>query len=125
MKRIKVRFHLGKGKNFMKWQITHADGNKSYHEPTEVQLILTDCQLKNSVKVAKKIFEGGEKVVCAWVLCEGIVIRKAVPFGVDSDMRVKYNPRVTPNWVLDGVVVDGCYFKGIMSDNRGLFITKK
>lgn len=39
MKRIKVRFHLGKGKNFMKWRIQYPNGDVQYIIPTESQHI--------------------------------------------------------------------------------------
>lgn len=126
MKSYKVRFHLGRGKNFMKWQVTSPCGFVEYYDPTECQLILTDCVVKNSRKVAEKIFNGGEKVVCAWVLCDAIHINFIAPFiqadNKDQSNRLRYNPRVTPNWVYGGVVVDGCKFQKLVSVDRGLYI---
>ena len=74
LKRIKVRFNLGRGKNYMKWKIQYPNGNILYYNPSEVQFVMTNCQLRNYKKVAEKIFNGGNKVVCAWVLCEEINI---------------------------------------------------
>jgi len=129
MKSFKVRFHLAKGVNFMKWQVTSPSGNIEYFDPIDTQLTLKGCVLKNSKKVAEKIFKGGEKVVCAWVLCEEIVIDCLGPFvqadNKDQSNRVRYNPRVTPNWVFDGVVVDGYKFEQLVSVDRGLYITNK
>ena len=63
-KSIKVRFNLGRGKNFMKWKVTYPD-RVEYHNPNDVQLVMTDCVFKNHKGVAQKIFNDGEKVVCA------------------------------------------------------------
>ena len=40
MARIKVRFNLGRGTNYMKWKVTYPDGNIEYYNPTEVQLVM-------------------------------------------------------------------------------------
>lgn len=128
MKTYKVRFHLGRGKNFMKWQISSPSGKVEYYNPTETQLTLKGCVLKNSKKVAEKIFNGGEKVVCAWVLCEDIEINTLGNFiqadNKDQSNKVRYNPRVKPNWVYGGVVVDGYKFDKLVSVDMGLYVTK-
>lgn len=125
MKRIKVRFHLGRGKNFMKWKVQYPNGVIEYHSPSEVQLILKGCQLRNQKKTAQKIFDGGEKVVCAWVLCEGIEIIKKSFLQLDTYCdRVRYNPRVQPNWLLNGEIMDNEKFPIIGSVDSGLYILK-
>ena len=58
----------------MKWKISYPDGNIEYHIPTDVQLIMKKCELKNNRNVASKIFNGANKEVCAWILCEEIEI---------------------------------------------------
>lgn len=122
MAKIKVRFNLGKGINFMKWKVSYPDGRIEYHNPTDVQLVMKGTQLKNHKGVAKKIFEGGEKVVCAWVLCEEIEILTS---GFNqSDLtgeRLCYNPRVQPNWLLNGEIVDGVKYPRIESVDNKLF----
>ncbi len=129
MKSFKVRFHLAKGANFMKWQITSPCGNIEYFDPIDTQLTLKGCVLKNHKKVAQTIFNGANKTVCAWVLCEEIEINTLGNFvqadNKDQSNKVRYNPRVTPNWVYDGVVVDGCKFEQLVSVDRGLYITEK
>lgn len=120
MKRIKVRFHLGKGKNFMKWRIQYPNGDIQYIRPDECQLHLIGCQAKSGKKTAQKIFEGGEKVVCAWILCEEVRLRAWVyqPNG----QPLKYNPRITPNWDLNWRNVDGQHFDFIYSVGNKLFV---
>ena len=122
MKSIKVRFNLGRGKNYMKWKIQHPDGKIEYHSPTEVQLLMHDCILKNYKSVSQKIFEGGEKVVCAWVLCKSLAIKKSEFIQVDLiGERIRYNPRVTPNWILDGENVDGMSVDKLVSVDFGVY----
>ena len=120
MKRIRVRFNLGKGKNYMKWKVEYPDGRVEYLHHTDVQLVMTGCTMKNHRKTAQKIFEGANKTVCAWVLCDSIRIRKE-GFDPENENRIRYNPRVQPNWVLNGQVVDGEDFDEIFSVDYGLY----
>ena len=129
MRKIKVRFNLGRGNNFMKWKIVYPNGHVEYHRPNDVQLIMKSCQLKNHKGVAQKIFNGGEKVICAWVLCEEIEIvnmatTKYLKLFLKFDLmfdRIKYNPRVQPNWVLNDEIVDKKFITTIGSVDFGLY----
>jgi hypothetical protein len=129
MKSFKVRFHLAKGVNFMKWQVTSPSGNIEYFDPIDTQLTLTGCILKNHKKVAQTIFNGANKTVCAWVLCDEIFINTLGNFvqadKKDQSNRLRYNPRVMPNWEYGGIIVDSCKFNEIVSVDRGLYITNK
>jgi hypothetical protein len=123
MKSYKVRFNLSRGKNYMKWKVQRPDGTIEYHSPTDVQLVMRDCTLKNYKKAAQKIYDGGEKVVCAWVLCKRLAIVKSDRF-IQADLdgeRVRYNPRVTPHWMLDGENVDGMSVDKLVSVDFGLY----
>ena len=108
-KKIKVRFNLGRGENYMKWKVEYPNGWVKYFSPTENQLILKGCQLKNSRTTALKILRGEHKVVCAWVLCDEIEIIQD-NFIQDNQQQVKYNPRVLPYWNKDGMDMDGSKF---------------
>lgn len=123
MKSIKVRFNLGKGKNFMKWKIQYPDGKIEYHSPTDVELLMHECILKNHKSTAQKIFDGGEKVVCAWVLCKDLTIAWRSNFvqGDIKGQRVSYNPRVTPHWMLDGEIVDGSSIDKLVTVDRAIY----
>jgi len=118
----KVRFNLGTGKNFLKWKITHPDGKVEYHEPNDVILDMTDCFLRNQFGTAKKIFDGANKTVCAWV--EAKDVRVLTPFNQSPVVleQVSYNPRVAPHWMCNGKDVDGESFESIISINRNLFL---
>ena len=76
----KIRFHLGRGDNFMKWQVkTLVNGDPTnysvqYFEPEQYQLAMFDAKLRVQLGTSKKIHEGACKTVCAWVECENLQI---------------------------------------------------
>ena len=122
MARIKVRFNLGRGINYMKWKVTYTDGTVDFFKPTETQLVLKGAQLKNHKSVAKKIYEGGEKVVCAWILCDEIeVLTNNFEQSDLQGEQLRYNPRVQPNWMLNGIIVDDARFTRIDSVDFKLY----
>lgn len=125
MKSIKVRFNLGRGKNYMKWKVMYPDKPSEYLDPSQVQLVMTDCRLRNNRRTAEKIMSGQHKTVCAWVLCESIELKTDAYYTVDDMVSLKYNPRVTPNWVYEGTSgpmnVDNIYFRSVVSDGKKLF----
>ena len=126
--KIKVRFNLGRGENYMKWKIESKNSGVEYHSPCDVQLVMKGCQLKNNRKTAEKIFNGMNKNVCAWVLCDSVSIRhsdnvKNIPFNtVWVKDRVRYNPRKFPHWVnyFDNDV-DNCKFDEITTIDYCLY----
>lgn len=120
-KKIKVRFNLGRGKNYMKWKIEGPLGVE-YHSPTEVQLIMENCQLRNNRKVAEKIFNGMNKDVCAWIICDSIIIRFERFEKVWVKNRLKYNPRKKPYWTdYKDNDVDNKKFDKVVSVDYGLY----
>ena len=128
MKKIKVRFNLGRGPNYMKWKIQYPSGNVEYASPTSTQLVMKGCQLKNSKKTAQKIFNGEHKTVCAWILCDSIEVKfdKFEPYDTYSMcVRLKYNPKVKPNWVYDDRIdADNLKFIEISTVDYKLFVSK-
>lgn len=120
-KRIKVRFNLSAGKNYKKWKIQFPDQKPEYYSPDEVQLVLGKCTVKNYKKIAQKIFEGADKEVCAWILCEEVKINPPGTIKVDAFTQLKYNPRVTPYWMWEDEVADDWSFNRIVSDGNKLF----
>lgn len=119
MAKIKVRFNLGKGKNYMKWKI-EADGRSEYYSPDEYNLFMYGCQLKNQRATANKIHQGANKSVCAWILCDNIFLGQNVELP-EANTRLTYNPRVRPNWMAGEAVADNANFDSIWSDGRKLF----
>ena len=121
MKReYKVRFNLGKGKNYMKWKVEGPEG-ATYYSPDEVQIVMHECQLKNQKKTAEKILEGAHKTVCAWVRCTSVDIQQPSAISWDNVTQLKYNPRVLPHWFInEGENADGMVVEKITSVGRKL-----
>lgn len=121
MKRpYKVRFNLGAGKNYMKWKVEGPTG-VAYYSPEEVQIVMSNCQLKNQKKTAEKILEGAHKTVCAWVKCESVSIEDRT-FNGDRGLQLKYNPRVLPHWFINEQEnVDNMTATCIITSGRKLF----
>lgn len=106
MRRIKVRFSLQRGENYMKWRVIDSDGIVTYYNPCDVQLIMRGCTLRNNKKLATKIYKGeSTKVVCAWILCNELEIRH-FDFVKESDFKIKYNPKLAPHWMFLGKDID-------------------
>jgi hypothetical protein len=122
MSKTKVRFNLGRGKNYMKWKIAYPDGSIEYVDPNESDLTLKKCRLKNSPKVANDILLGANKKVCAWILCDDVIIAERNPKDLEELQRLRYNPRVTPNWNFRDVNVDGKDFHLLESRGSKLYI---
>ena len=125
MKRpYKVRFNLGRGKNYMKWKVEGPDGI-TYYNPTEVQIIMHNCQLKNQRKTAEKIHDGAHKTVCAWVRCEKLSTRTQDFLRLDSYadiIQLKYNPKRLPHWFIGpGRDMDNSEWKLIATIDYKLF----
>lgn len=118
---FKVRFHLGKGKNFMHWRVENTTTSEViFYNPKEVQLILKGCFLRNQKATATKIHNGANKSVCAWVECEAIEF-VLNDFITPNGIQLSYNPKVTPNWILDGKDVDSQTFNKLTSLENKLF----
>ena len=120
-----VRFNLGAGENYMKWRVVSPEGNARYLEPEEVTLYMEDCKLINQKATANKIFEGANKAVCAWVEAKNVVVyHKIHDIFVEGGKVVSYNPRVTPNWVMDGKDVDKKKVGNLITLNRKILTAK-
>lgn len=122
---FKVRFHLGAGKNFGHWQIKRcSDSTTRYIDPAKVCLEMRDSKLVNHLGTAKKINCGASKSVCAWIICESIIIHQDENQldRVQSSQQLSYNPKVHPNWVgHDGTNMDGHTIAHIVTYKKKLF----
>jgi hypothetical protein len=97
MSNYKLRFHLAQGANFMKWQLTHPDGTKTYHDPETTKFHLWGCKFKNQRTTANKIHSGAHKTVCAWV--EAVEVKELKNITTEQlGSRLVYNPRIQPYW---------------------------
>lgn len=112
----KVRFHLAKGANYMKWQITgdaspnKPSGKPFYCDPSTVCIQMINAKLVNHVATATKIKCGANKTVCAWIEAENIVVYRDDTAGgranidhintkiTNNNPELFYNPRKVPYW---------------------------
>jgi len=97
-RKFKIRFHLGQGENYMKWRIEDTDTKTvSFFEPTNFRATIYDGKLYNQKSAAKKINDGANKTVCAWIMAKDFKL-SLDDDGIYKD-EIKYNPRTIPNWV--------------------------
>jgi hypothetical protein len=119
----RVRFHLGRGENYMHWQVKDCLGNVYYLDPDKWYLTMEACKLKNVGTAAIKIYEGSNKTVCAWVECESVFATKRPPHD-RFNTEVSFNPRTLPYWICEGENVDNEKYVTVRSAGRKLFIDK-
>jgi len=129
----KVRFHLGRGKHFMHWQIksklntgdgTGAKEVVNYVYPQHNQLAMLGCKLSVQSTAAQKIHDGANKTVCAWIECEAVQVLEANRLKPnEQDYRIKFNPRQSPNWT-DGYnnIVSGNEYEILFTNDRTLWV---
>lgn len=125
MSKTKVRFHLGAGENYMKWQI--KSGSKvSYVTPEHHQIVMFNAKLINQAGTAKKIYEGANKTVCAWIECDEVrVVNSAYAFGNDWS-PLFFNPRKNINWVdANGNNVNKHEYSLVYTIDRNIFAKKQ
>lgn len=106
----------------MKWKVIYPDSTCEYLDPNEVTLIMYKCKLGNNPKQAEKIFQGGNKTVCAWILCKHIKITGVPQEDIIETSRLRYNPRIKPCWDFRGDNADGKEFECIVSKETRLYI---
>lgn len=117
---FKVRFHLGPGKHYMRWQVTSPDGTKRYYHPRTTELRMHNCRLTNRLRTAKRIYEGGHKTPCAWIEAAEVVVFHStdMAYGTNQccDGSLHYNPRIAPHWRTNtGLNVDGYVYRTVMA----------
>lgn len=125
MSKYKIRFNLGRGENYLKWKVTSPNGDVNYYEPNNVCLHMENCKLVNQQGTAKKIHDGANKTVCAWIESETVTIFEPLKDTLNlipkNGTKVSFNPRVQPNWVCDGEIVDKGRFDVLYSFENGVY----
>lgn len=123
-RKIKVRFHLGAGENYMKWRVEDMDTNQvSFICPSKYCLVLNECKLYNQKGSANKIYNGENKVVCAWIMCTSVdIVTEVTNYELIGTNQIRYNPRVKPNWT-DYMLrnIDKSEFNSIVTYGHNLF----
>ena len=121
-KRYRVRFHLARGDNYMKWQVFDRQGNtKDYFDPDSKCIVMKQCVLRNHKQAALRIFEGENKTVCAWIDCETYTVSDTPP-PLARLTNYKYNPRKNPHWFTDDSNnADNLRFKTMATNKRKVY----
>lgn len=104
MRPYRLRYHLGKGPNFMKWQVRNKKLNLvDYFDPNSFVYTCKNGKLNNSSRTAQKIHDGDNKTVCSWIsyeemgsVNETLISSRHAHGGLT---RISYNPRLQPNWI--------------------------
>jgi hypothetical protein len=120
MKKYKIRFNLGTGENYLKWKVTSPNGDVNYYDPKDVCIHMERCKLVNQQGTAKKIYDGANKTVCAWIECETLIVQRIVK-RTSKGIKVTFNPRVQPNWVCDGEIVDKGLYETLYTFENGIY----
>lgn len=117
MKKAKVRFNLGRGKNYLKWKIEHSEG-VLYLSPEDVNLKMTNARLRNRKSTAQKINEGANKSVCSWILCDEVEVINTQYIGE----QIRYNPRINPFWMNEkGENIDNTSYEVLYTNGRKIY----
>ena len=77
----KVKFNLGRGDNYMKWKVIGSDKSIRIFDPEKGSLVMRGCKLINKKGGAKKIYNGANKFVVAWILCDSVEFIEDLPLG--------------------------------------------
>ena len=79
-----------------------------YVDPSVASLRMSGCRLVNRRGTAERIYDGSNKTPCAWVECDEVEVYP--PLSQSTGEPVRYNPRVSPNWIFEGRDADGMTF---------------
>lgn len=94
-----VRFHLGRGPNFLHWQVKGPGGTR-YYDPESQSLVLLGCTLRSRRKAAERVERTQRRDVCGHVLCESVEVLEGV--AEPSGRVVHFDPKVVPYWTVEG-----------------------
>jgi hypothetical protein len=120
-RKFKIRFHLGAGENYMKWRIEDTTTkNVWFFEPEDFTAVIINGKLHNHPSTAKKINDGANKTVCAWIMAEDVVMYSNENMWMRG--QVAYNPRVMPHWIdNNGNNVDKHEYAEMLIDNKKIY----
>lgn len=115
----KLRFHLQRGENYMKWQ--YKSEKRTTYFPTKDFYGVLHGKLHNNRKIADAIHSGSNKNVCAWIASKpGLsavnsweLMCAEENFMGDDYLRVEYNPRNKPYWTIGGLDINVDGYTGV------------
>ena len=95
-RKFKIRYHLGRGENYMKWRVEDVTTKTvDFYDTDGFSMLAIGVKLHNQPATADKIHNGANKTVCAWIMASKV---KFNPARQPKGIQVSYNPRVSPNW---------------------------
>ena len=126
-----VRFHLGRGENYMHWQVKAMCGRKKlqefYYDPFYYQLEMIGCKLVNKLNKAKKVHAAGKKDVSGWVKCDEVMINNEI--GVDNLEKLHYNPIRDVHWRRESdsgeFAWDGSEYATLITNNKQVYVLEE
>lgn len=125
MTKTRVRFHLAQGPMFKNWQVKCGE-SVDYYNPEDVVLRMNNCKLRNQLTTAKRIHDGANKTVCAWIECDSVDVQSSDTSSSDAVDHLYYNPRTQPFWQNDsGVDCDGKVYSRLITKGQGVAIQKE
>ncbi len=88
-------------------------------DPSKFSIKMQNCYIHNSVARSAKIHSGDiHKERCAWVACDSFEIVERVEV---ADGEVSFNPRVSPNFIHNGVSADKQTFSSLITLGTQIF----
>lgn len=117
-----VRLDLEPGPNKGDWLVCDFRGGLSracFHIPVKDTFVLENCQLIIKPVIARKIYKGSDKQVCAWVHCQAIK-----PGQRPHGKPILFDPRKSPHWHVgspEGPVADWDVFECLVAKSGRLY----
>jgi len=91
-----------------------------FFEPEDFKAVIINGKLHNHPSTAKKINDGSNKTVCAWIMAEDILMDSTDNMWLRGS--VAYNPRVMPHWIdNNGNNVDKVEYEEMLIDNKKIY----
>ncbi len=118
----KLRYNLGRGKNYKKWKLINPDKTIQILDPLKVNILLMNVTLCNNKKAALDIYNGANKRVCSWIQAEEVLISNKIDETLELKHKLSYNPRVNPYWVCDNKDCDNNYFESVITKENQVFV---
>ena len=126
-----VRFHLGRGENYMHWQVKAMCGRKKlqefYYDPFYYQIEMVGCKLVNKLNKAKKVHEAGVKDVAGWVECDDVIINNEIE--IDNLEKLYYNPIRDIHWRRESdsgeFAWDDSKYSTLITNNKQVYILEE
>jgi hypothetical protein len=120
----KCRFHLGAGEHFLHWRIENVKTKEvKFYNPQQFSFTFLNTFLRNQKATARKINNGANKEVCAWIECEDVILSVAPLLEFPNSLtQACYNPKVAPNWRVNEENADSMKFEKLVTFGSKIFI---